>query len=198
MYVEVGVILLSSALCRGTDKSSAQPGRKQARKHFRDARDFNNIETQGVNFFSLQVKAPKKIHAILIETLACFLPGRPKELSAPFCTYLGGRCFRLLHTSAPPPLARVSHLLLRFEMFRAKLNTKTWAEINICFWTQCCRNCIIKSQIINGTSKSNLVRFLFVWLDEERSMQKVDGHTRRIAGWMVGWINGWMNGWMGG
>ena len=31
---------------RGADKSLARPGRKQARKHVRDARDFNNIETR--------------------------------------------------------------------------------------------------------------------------------------------------------
>jgi len=33
-------------------------------------------------FFSLQGKAPKEIHAILTETLACFLPGWAKDLSA--------------------------------------------------------------------------------------------------------------------
>jgi len=33
--------------------------------------------------FFLQGKAPKEIHAILTETLACFLPGRAKDLSAP-------------------------------------------------------------------------------------------------------------------
>jgi len=49
-----------------------------------DARDFNNIETQAViNFFFLQGKAPKEIHAILTETLACFLPGRATDLPAP-------------------------------------------------------------------------------------------------------------------
>ena len=31
---------------RGADKSLAQPGRKQARKHVRNARVFNNIETR--------------------------------------------------------------------------------------------------------------------------------------------------------
>jgi len=69
---------------RGTDKSLAQSGRKQARKHVRDARDFNNIETRAVIkfFFFLQGKAPKEIHAILTEKLACFLPGRAKDLSA--------------------------------------------------------------------------------------------------------------------
>jgi len=69
-----------------TDKSLARPGRKQARKHVRDARNFNNIETGAVIkflFSPLQGKAPKEIHAILTETLACFLPGRAKDLSAP-------------------------------------------------------------------------------------------------------------------
>jgi len=46
--------------------------------------DFNNMETQAViKFFFLQGKALKEIHAILTETLACFLPGRAKDLSAP-------------------------------------------------------------------------------------------------------------------
>ena len=70
---------------RGADKSLTRQGRKQAQKHVRDARDFNNIETRAVIKFSffLQGKAPKEIHAILTETLACFLPGRAKDLSAP-------------------------------------------------------------------------------------------------------------------
>ena len=33
---------------RGANKSLAPPGRKQARKHVRDARDFNNIGTRDV------------------------------------------------------------------------------------------------------------------------------------------------------
>jgi len=64
---------------RGADKSLARPGRKQPRKHVRDARDFNNIETRAVIkllFPPLQGKAPKEIHAIMTETLICFLPGR--------------------------------------------------------------------------------------------------------------------------
>jgi len=45
---------------------------------------FQNIETRAViKFFFLQGKAPKEIHAILKETLACFLPGRVKDLSPP-------------------------------------------------------------------------------------------------------------------
>jgi len=71
----------------GANKSLARPGRKQARKHVRDARDFNNIETRAVIKFPSpplpQGKAPKEIRAILTETLACFLPGRAKDLSAP-------------------------------------------------------------------------------------------------------------------
>jgi len=58
---------------RGADKSLARPERKQARKHVRDARDFNNIKTRAViGFFFLQGKALKEIHAILTETLAFF------------------------------------------------------------------------------------------------------------------------------
>ena len=69
---------------RGADKSLARPERKQARKHVRDVRDFNNIETRAViKFVFLQGKAPKEIHAILTETLASFIPGRAKDLSAP-------------------------------------------------------------------------------------------------------------------
>jgi len=69
---------------RGADKSLARPGRKQARKLVRDARDFNNIETRaGIKFLFLQGKAPKEIHAILRVTLTFFLPGRAKDLSAP-------------------------------------------------------------------------------------------------------------------
>ena len=82
---------LSPTLCtsrkfyRGADKSLARPGRKQARKHVRDARDFNNIETLTVMFLFLRGKASKEIHTILTETLACFLPGQAKDLSAPLC-----------------------------------------------------------------------------------------------------------------
>ena len=49
-----------------------------------NARDFNNIETRAVIkfLFFLQGKAPNETHAILTETLTCFLPGRAKDLSA--------------------------------------------------------------------------------------------------------------------
>jgi len=67
----------------GADKSLALRGRKQVHKHVRDARDFNNIETRAASFVFLQGKAPKEIHAILTEKLACFVPGRAKNLSAP-------------------------------------------------------------------------------------------------------------------
>jgi len=42
------------------------------------------------SFFFLQGKALKKIHATLTETLACVLPGRAKDLSAPLYRRLGG------------------------------------------------------------------------------------------------------------
>jgi len=68
---------------RNADKSLARPGRKEARKHVRDARDFNNIETRAViKFPPPPGKAPKGIPTILTETLAYFLPGRAKDLSS--------------------------------------------------------------------------------------------------------------------
>jgi len=36
---------------RGADKSLARPGRKQARKHVRDVRDFNNETRAVIKFF---------------------------------------------------------------------------------------------------------------------------------------------------
>ena len=94
---ELAVHIPSSDLCkiqlaldlqeyyyRGADKSLAQPGRKQAQKHVRDTRDFNKIEAWAViKSLFLQGKALTEIHAILTETLACFLPGRAKDLSTP-------------------------------------------------------------------------------------------------------------------
>ena len=42
---------------RGADRSLARPGRTQARKHVRDARDFNNIETRAfIKFFFLPAR----------------------------------------------------------------------------------------------------------------------------------------------
>ena len=75
---------------RGADKSLARPGRKQARKprqgraRFQQHRDASCYQV----FFSPQGKAPKEIHAIQTETLACFLPGRAEDLSAPLYVFL--------------------------------------------------------------------------------------------------------------
>ena len=50
-----------SRIHRGADKSLARPGRKQARKHVRDAGDFNNIETRAViKFFFSPCKARRR------------------------------------------------------------------------------------------------------------------------------------------
>ena len=84
-------LYLPARMYRGADKFLAQPGRKQARKYVRDARDFNKMETRAViKFLSLQGKSPKEIHAILTQTLACFLPGRAKDLPAPL--YIANHC----------------------------------------------------------------------------------------------------------
>ena len=59
---------------------------------------FNNIETRAViKFLFLQGKASKEIHAILTETLDCFLPGRAKDLSVPL--YGGWKCVQVSWSS---------------------------------------------------------------------------------------------------
>ena len=78
----MNISLVTVVLYPGADKSLGRPGSTQAQKHIRDKRDFNNIETRKF-FFSCKGKSPKEIHAILTETLACVLPGRAKDLSAP-------------------------------------------------------------------------------------------------------------------
>ena len=66
------------------DKSLARPGTKQARYHVTDARLQQHRDAScHQDFFFLQSKALKEIHAILTDTLACFLPGQAKDLSAP-------------------------------------------------------------------------------------------------------------------
>ena len=70
---------------RGVDKSLARPGRTQARKHVRDSRDFNSIETRTVIKFPpppFKARRRRKF-APFWRTLNCFFPGRAKYLSAP-------------------------------------------------------------------------------------------------------------------
>ena len=84
----------------GSDKSLARSGRKQARKHVRDARDFNNIETQAVIKFphppARQGAEGNSRHSDT-QTLAYFLPGRAKDLSAPLCYCLTGSYTQRFH-----------------------------------------------------------------------------------------------------
>ena len=74
----------------GADKSFARPGRKKNSEACQGTRAISkknrDASCRQVSFL-LQDKAPKKIHAILTETLACFLPGRAKDLSAPLYMY---------------------------------------------------------------------------------------------------------------
>jgi len=88
----------------GAGKSLARPGRKQARKHVRDRRDLNKIGTRSViKFLFLQGKAPKEIHATLTETLACFIPGRAKDLSYQHSSTVEGRRTAMTSQDWVPP-----------------------------------------------------------------------------------------------
>jgi hypothetical protein len=77
--------------CRGADKSLARPGRRKlgSMSGMRATSTTSRRELSSSFFlFFLQSKAPKEIHAILRETLACFLPGRAKDLSAPLYRWI--------------------------------------------------------------------------------------------------------------
>jgi len=122
MYVNVIIPFCESAqkilrfahlVYRGADKSLARPRKKQARKHVRDARDCNYIETRAViKFLFLQGKAPKQIHTILTETLARFLPGRAKDLSVPrVCVSCGSQNKHLLVLRCVRNIAKIEHRL---------------------------------------------------------------------------------------
>ena len=67
-------------------------------------------------FFSLQGKAPKEIHDILTETLACFLPGRAKDLSATLYFQ-----FNILHAIRVTPF----NIHMFATSTRSKLSTDT-------------------------------------------------------------------------
>ena len=86
-FVKTFVLLLMwkrYLLYRGADKSLARPGRKQARKHVRDARDFNNIGTRAViKFFFSARQGVEGNSRHSDRNITCFLPGRAKDLSAP-------------------------------------------------------------------------------------------------------------------
>ena len=62
------VTMISCQYTRGTDESLARPGRKQARKHVRDAREISNIETRAVIILGL--RCPQKVVLIECPTLS--------------------------------------------------------------------------------------------------------------------------------
>jgi hypothetical protein len=121
---------------------------KQAPKHVRDARDFNNIETRAViKFFPpLKSKAPKEIHAILREKLVCFLRGRAKNFSAPKRRELRSSFFFLLQGKAPKEI----HAILR--------------EILPCFLPGCAKDLSAPLYYIthfNNIETRAVIKFLF-------------------------------------
>jgi len=69
----------------GADKSLARPGRETSSEAYQGRDRFQQLGDARCHqfFHALEGKAPKEIHAILTQTLACFLPGRAKDLSAP-------------------------------------------------------------------------------------------------------------------
>jgi len=113
---------ISVDIYRDADKSLARPGRKQTWKHVRDVRDFNTSRRKLSSsfFFPLQGKAPKEIHAILTETLACFLPGRAKDSLA-----------SLEQECMPSPRANI---WMKNQKFIAVCVGRKYFSLGICYW----------------------------------------------------------------
>ena len=93
-----------------------------------DARDFNNIETRVVtNFFFLQGKAPKEIHAILTETLGEHAPSYAtvknwvaKFKRGDFFTCDGPRSGRPKTVTTPEIIDQIHELILEDRRISAK------------------------------------------------------------------------------
>jgi len=69
---------------QGADKSLARPGKKQARKHVRDARDFNNIETRAVIKFFFPARQGAEGNSLHSDrNISLFPSWRAEDLSAP-------------------------------------------------------------------------------------------------------------------
>ena len=70
---------------RGADKSLARPGRKQAIMFLSEWREFPSAPclAGGKNLMTARVSILLKSRASLVCFLACFLPGRAKDLPAP-------------------------------------------------------------------------------------------------------------------
>jgi len=83
------------------------------------------------SFFFLQGKEPKEIHAILTETLACFLPGRAKDLSAHLYNRLLLQLliFNMWHMN-------ISHCTLQLHICNRRRVSSWLSKQTINFWKQ--------------------------------------------------------------
>ena len=73
--------------CKSFLVTEAERKHVRRRARFQQHRDASCHQVSFFFFFFLQGKAPKEIRVILRETLACFVPGLAKDLSAPLYNY---------------------------------------------------------------------------------------------------------------
>jgi len=95
-YFEYHVYIIRKTILhiRRADKSLVQPGRKQANVSLRMARiSFGALPCRKKSLMTARVSMLLKSRASLTCFRACFLPGRPKDLSAPlfFKVYFSAR-----------------------------------------------------------------------------------------------------------
>ena len=92
-------------------------------------------------FFFLQGKAPKEIHAILTETLACFLPGRAKDLSAPLYGTTRKSVERRSRSSK-----RTDTTMLVFSSFSCVCSQRYFPDVSASTWLSSGYICITRVQ----------------------------------------------------
>ena len=105
MNVQVGI----TWSYRGADKSLARPGRKQGNFSVRMAWiSFGALPCKKRNLMTARVSMLLTSRASLTWFRACFLPGRPQDLTAPrCCRTFNGKHFNPLNTKLNP----ICHLL---------------------------------------------------------------------------------------
>ena len=111
---------------RGADKSLARPGKETSSEACQVKRAISTTSRRELSssFFPLQGKAPKEIHAILTETLACFLSGRAKDLSAPCKWAIPVVLHTIIRRGRAKSNTTVYILLLRCSIHIAHLRNK--------------------------------------------------------------------------
>ena len=153
--------------------------RKQARKHVRDARDFNKIETRAViKFFFPARQNAEGNSRHSDETLACFLPGRAKDLQyscilGPFFCF----CWYVF-----------LHYWIWVSFWEKKINGVRWHHakqwpcgLRVDLWPLACGHCRFESHF----GMDVCLLWVLCVVQVERSVRRADPSSRGVPSSVV-------------